>query len=381
MNILLTCVGLRVDNVVAYRDALLAAGLEGEVIGTDAQEIAPALHFCDRYTIAPRVSDPAYARSVLDLVERLGIRMVAPLSDLDVVLLAGLENELASLGAIVWAPDERVARMCVDKYLMGVWLEEHGFATPRTFLPEALPADLVYPVLVKMREGSGSANIFRAADARELAFFTGYAKVPVMVQELCAGEELSSDLFCDRGGRMLNVVSRTMGGAKGGEQIKGETFVRDDLTDYLRRVAESMPLRGPACIQVFETAPGRFEVTDINPRTGGGFPLPLAAARTPFPELAVRIAAGETIEPHVGEIETGLILSRFFHQVVMRRDAGRYAVDVHDPVALPEPRGVPLESTDRTAAHRPDRASRGADAGCPGDRGAADESRPPPSSP
>lgn len=349
MNILLTCVGLRVDNVVAYRDALAAAGLEGEIIGTDASEIAPALHFCDRYTIAPMVSDPAYAASVLDLVERHGIRMVAPLSDLDIVLLASLEDELAARGAIAWVPEERIARTCVDKYLMAVWLERQGFATPRTFLPGEEPADLVYPVLVKMREGSGSANIFRAADVRELAFFTGYAKVPVMIQELCSGEELSSDLFCDHRGRMLNVVSRTMGGAKGGEQIKGETFVREDLTEYLRRVAEAMPLRGPACIQVFETSPGRFEITDINPRTGGGFPLPLAAARTPFPELAVRIAAGETIEPHVGEIETGLILSRFFHQVVMRRADGRYEVDVHAPVALPDPHGVPLELGDASA--------------------------------
>jgi carbamoyl-phosphate synthase large subunit len=349
VNILLTCVGLRVDNVVAYRDAIAAAGLDGEIIGTDASEIAPALHFCDRYTIAPRVADPGYARSVLDLVERHAIRMVVPLSDLDIVVLAGLEDELAARGAIAWVPEARIARMCVDKFLMAVWLEEHGFATPRTFLPQSPPEDLVYPVLVKMREGSGSANIFRAADARELAFFTGYATVPVMIQELCTGEELSSDLFCDRRGRMLNVVSRTMGGAKGGEQIKGETFVRDDLTEYLRRVAETMPLRGPACIQVFETAPGRFEITDINPRTGGGFPLPLAAARSPFPELAVRIAAGETIEPHVGEIETGLILSRFFHQVVMRRSHGRYEVDVHDPVSLPEPRGVPLEDPESTA--------------------------------
>lgn len=372
MNILLTCVGLRVDNVVAYRDALAAAGLEGEVIGTDASEIAPALHFCDRYTLAPKVSDPAYAGSVLDLVERHGIRMVVPLSDLDIVLLASLEDELAARGAIAWVPEERIARMCVDKFLMAAWLEQHGFATPRTFLPEAPPADLVYPVLVKMREGSGSANIFRAADARELAFFAGYATVPVMIQELCTGEELSSDLFCDRQGRMLNVVSRTMGGAKGGEQIKGETFVRDDLTDYLRRVAETMPLRGPACIQVFETTPGRFEITDINPRTGGGFPLPLAAARSPFPELAVRIAAGETIEPHVGEIETGLILSRFFHQVVMRRADGRYEVDVHDPVSLPEPRGAPLA--------RPEPDAHAAAAALGAISAAADESGPAPAS-
>ncbi len=350
MNILLTCVGLRVDNVVAYRNALAAVGLEGEIIGTDAQEIAPALHFCDRYALAPRVSDPAYPESLLDLVERHAIRMVAPLSDLDIVLLAGLEAELAARGAIAWVPEERVARICVDKYLMGAWLEEHGFATPRTFLPDALPDDLAYPVLVKMREGSGSANIFRAADARELAFFVRYASVPVMVQELCAGEELSSDLFCDRRGRMLNVVSRTMGGAKGGEQIKGETFVRDDLTAYLQAVAEALPLRGPACIQVFETRPGRFEVTDINARTGGGFPLPLAAARTPFPELAVRIAAGEEVEPHVGAIESELILSRFFHQVVMRRRDHGYDVRVQEPIALPEPRGRPLEAPLRDGA-------------------------------
>jgi biotin carboxylase len=37
--------------------------------------------------------------------------------------------------------------------------------------PDALPADLRFPVLVKMREGRGSEGIFRCADQRELDFF------------------------------------------------------------------------------------------------------------------------------------------------------------------------------------------------------------------
>jgi carbamoyl-phosphate synthase large subunit len=339
MNVLLTCVGLRVDNVLAYRAALGAAGVEGIVVGVDADDLAPALHFCDVYGIVPAVVDDTYAEHILELVERHAIRLVAPLSDLDVVLLAGLEDELAERGAIAWVPPAPAAEVCVDKLAMAGWLAARGLPTPRTFAPDELPGDVAYPVLVKMREGSGSANIFRASTPAELDFFVSYAPVPVVVQELCDGVEYSSDIFCDRSGRLLNIVSRTMLAWKGGETIRGESFVRDDLTDVVRTVAEALPLRGPACIQAFETAPGRFEITDINPRTGGSFPLPLAAATIPFPELAVRLALGQRIDPHIGSIEPGLILSRFFHQIMLRRqdDGTLVPLALSSPVALALP--------------------------------------------
>ena len=58
-------------------------------------------------------------------------------------------------------------------------------------------------------------------------------------------------------------------------------------------------------------------ITDVNTRFGGAFPAPVYAAlpgRT-YPELIVRIAAGEQVEPHVGEFRAGITFTRYYWQL------------------------------------------------------------------
>ena len=115
--------------------------------------------------------------------------------------------------------------------------------------PEAISAELPYPVFVKARKGFGSRHIYRAADRRELEFFLGYTTEDSIVQRACAGTEYSIDVLCDLDGRCLNAIPRTMIESKGGESIKGMTIADGALVEHGRRVAETMGLVGPATIQ------------------------------------------------------------------------------------------------------------------------------------
>ena len=66
----------------------------------------------------------------------------------------------------------------------------------------------------------------------------------------------------------------------------------------------------------------------MNTRFGGAFPAPMYAAlpgRT-YPELIVRMAQGETIEPHVGEFNHGHTFTRWYWQIELdenKRPTGR----------------------------------------------------------
>jgi carbamoyl-phosphate synthase large subunit len=77
-------------------------------------------------------------------------------------------------------------------------------------------------------------------------------------------------------------------------------------------------------------------VTDVNPRFGGAFPLPLAAGSR-YPELAVALAAGERPEPMVGEFREGVVMTRFFSDLCLTEgNDGRlepFAEEVPEPVA------------------------------------------------
>jgi carbamoyl-phosphate synthase large subunit len=311
-TVLFTCAGQRVDIVTAFRRAGAAT------LAVDVNELAPALYAADRRALVPPVADVGYVAALTGLVEEHAAELVIPLADLDHRVLA---ERRAELGAVVLLPGPDTISLCEDKYAAHCFFEEHGLPTPPTWLPDELPADLGYPVLVKARRGFGSRHIHRAPGPAELDFHLSHAVVESMVQEVCTGEEFSVDVFCDLDSRCLNAIPRTMIESKGGESIKGMTIRDEELIEHARRVAETMKIVGPANIQCFREPDGSLPVTDVNPRFGGGFPLPTAAGSR-YPELALALARGERPEPRLGEFEEGVVMTRFFSQTILRSRDG-----------------------------------------------------------
>jgi len=327
--VLFTCAGQRVDIVTAFRHT------GATTIAADVDQLAPALYYSDRRALVPRVDDPGYIDALRGLVQLHDVSLIVPLTDLDHVDLAENRNRL---GVTVLIAEPWTVELCSDKYRAHLFFEEHGIASPPTWLPDDVPADLEFPVLVKARKGFGSRHIYRAHDRRELDFFLGYTEADSMVQSMCRGEEFSIDVFCDLDARCLAAIPRTMIESKGGESIKGATIADEDLIAHGCRVAEALRIVGPANVQCFRESDGSLQVTDVNPRFGGGFPLPTAAGSR-YPELALALANGEQPEPRLGDFEAGVVMTRFFSQAILH-DAGDGALE-----PLPEARAsVPEEA-------------------------------------
>jgi carbamoyl-phosphate synthase large subunit len=306
--VLFTCAGQRVDIVAAFRRTGVTT------IASDLDRLAPALYQADLMALVPPIDDPGYVAALAALVAEHDVRLVVPLTDLDQEILSRSRGALAP--ALVLAPPPDVCRTMGDKYLAHVFFEQHGISSPRTWLPGDVPSNARYPLLVKVREGFGSRHIYRAAGERELEFFLGYTTVDSMVQELCVGEEFSIDVFCDLDGRCLNAIPRTMIQSKGGESIKGMSLKDEELIAYGARVAETIGIVGPANVQCFREPDGSLPITDVNPRFGGAFPLPLAAGSR-YPELALALARGERPEPQLGAFREGVLMTRFFSDICL----------------------------------------------------------------
>ncbi len=319
--VLLTGAGKRYDIVSCF------AALTRTVVA-DPSPLAPAQYAAHTRVAVPRMDDPEYVPALQALCEAHGVGVVLPLTDLDIEILARALEE-GRLPALV--PSAEVARATYDKYEAHLLLRRLGLPSPPTALPQDDLDELDYPVMVKPRRGSGARSIHLAHDAAQARFIIDYVQEapiaarpkglpgpePVMVQRAMGGEELSIDCLGDREGRCVNAIPRTMLESRGGESIKGQVIHDEELIELGREVMEALRVAGPATIQVFRDPDVGLGITDVNTRFGGAFPAPVYAAlpgRT-YPELIVRMAAGERVEPHVGEFNAGMTFTRYYWQL------------------------------------------------------------------
>ena len=161
-----------------------------------------------------------------------------------------------------------------------------------------------------------------------------------MLQRFMDGPEFSIDCLSDLDGRCLNAIPRTMIESRGGESIKGTVIDDPELVELGARVTEALVVRGPSTIQVFRDPEVGIGITDVNTRFGGAFPAPMYATlpgRT-YPELIVRMARGERVEPHVGEFRAGTTFTRYYWQLELDEDLRPTGRDIVEPPGPPLPR-------------------------------------------
>jgi len=327
--ILLTGAGKRYDIVSCFAHLT-------KTIVADPSPLAPAQYAAQVRVAVPLIDDPGYVPALEELCAEHGVGAVLPLTDLDIEVLARAHAD-GRLPALVPAPE--IARATYDKYETHLLLGRLGLPSPPTVLPQEDLAALRYPVMVKPRRGSGARSIHLAHDASQARFFVDYVPEPTMIQRAMAGPEYSIDCLGDLDGRCLNAIPRTMLESRGGESIKGAVVHEAELIELGRRVMEALRVRGPATIQAFRDPELGLAITDVNTRFGGAFPAPVYAAlpgRT-YPELIVRLAAGERVAPHVGEFRAGMTFSRYYWQLELDErlsPTGREIV----PGGIPSPR-------------------------------------------
>jgi len=310
MNILFTSAGRRVELLRAFRTAYQALGLTGQIVATDVDTLAPALHVADRTYIVPPCTSEVYIPTLVDVCVREEIDLIFPLIDDDIPLLAAHRQTFLAAGAQLGGVSADAAAITADKWQTTQFFERLGLATPCSTLPELFdPACADYPVFIKPRDGSASKNAFMARNAGEAAFFLGYVPFPV-IQEYLPGPEITTDVVCGLDGRVLGIVSRQRIAVRGGEVVKGVTIQDEGILDACQRIACALPAVGPITVQCIM----RDDVpcfTEINARFGGGIPLGIAAG-VDAPLLLLADATGRPSNAApLGTYQAGLYMTRY----------------------------------------------------------------------
>ncbi|HHV94901.1 MAG TPA: ATP-grasp domain-containing protein [Clostridiaceae bacterium] len=273
LNVLILSAGRRVELIQCFQKAAQKLNIRSKIVAADCSDTAPALYFADKKYKVPRIFDPNYISSIIDICVIENISLVVPTIDTDLLLLSkNKKNIEEKTNAKVLISDEKVIEICRDKIKTHKFLEENNFGVPKMYTEKELESDDVkYPLFIKPKSGSSSINAFKVNNKDELDFYRRMIKEPI-VQEFVEGEEYTVDVFVDFEGNVITVVPRLRIATRGGEISKGKIIKDREIIDDVIRLIKTLKPIGHVTVQLMKTKEG-IKYIEINPRFGGGAPM------------------------------------------------------------------------------------------------------------
>lgn len=314
-NVMLTCAGRRAYLVQFFREALRG---RGQVLAGDVDPAAPALTEAEKTFRLPRVDDPHYIDVLVAICQEHGVRLLIPLHDLELPVLAASAERLIEVGTIPVVSSPSVVATCFDKSATVQFLKEAGLGAPRTYtsLVQAYEAldhgEVAFPLVVKPRWGMASMGIAYPEDRQELQLAYDVTKTRfdrtflvhgsgadpdkcVLIQERLHGSELGLDVINDLNGRYVCTLARRKLAMRAGETDRAVTLEDGAIEHLGERIGRHLRHVGNLDCDVFVGEAGS-SVVDMNPRFGGGYPFSHLAGAN-LPAALIAWARGEQPDP------------------------------------------------------------------------------------
>lgn len=320
MNYLMCSVGRRGELMKDFR----ASMEEGSrIIATDNSTYAPALYFADKTYLVPRIDDPTYIDTLLDICKKEQINAVTTFIDPEIMILAENREKFEALGVEVLAPYLETAKLCFDKYEMFKFLKKNGINTPMTWgtYEETMAAveagEVSFPVFVKPRCGSGSVGARKVFDKETLC--SAFEQESTLIaQEMMDCLDLDADVYVDTKTHLpvaifsKKKISTTIGGAN-----KTISFKDDKLFDFIQKALPLFKFNGPLDADFFYRD-GQYYLSEVNPRFGGAY-LHAYGAGVDFIKLIDNNLKGNENKSIIGEYEEGVVMMMYDSVVIKKQ--------------------------------------------------------------
>jgi carbamoyl-phosphate synthase large subunit len=324
MNLLLTSVGRRVELLKAFRRSMCRFNINGKIIAADSKQNAPACFLADTAELVPKINDPTYIDSLIDICTRHSIDLLIPLIDTELHLLSLHQQQFRDRGVTLLISSPATNEICYSKRKTSAFFEKIGVKTPKVYeLSEITEQN--FPLILKPDTGSSSVGLYYIKSRAELNFFSNYVENAIF-QELVTGEEYTIDVLLDFKGNVVSIVPRARLETRAGEISKGITVKNPALIAAAKQVVESLPEAiGCITIQCFLQSDSEIVFIEINPRFGGGYPLSYRAGAD-FPSWLMQLYTGEDPKVAIDEWEDGLAMLRYDDAIFVRADEIAFSI-------------------------------------------------------
>jgi len=263
------------------------------VIGTDITDSAVGKFFVDAFYEVPRASEEkSVATRYREIVKKEHAQWIISGPEEEIAVLKQNEQYIETH---VLHPPLETLRIITDKWRAFQYLAKNGFLMPQSYEGgEQEICPLQGKMILKPRRGRGSSGILVAENKEQLTHIqqAGLIHGEYIIQEFIEGEEWTVDTLHDLDGNLLNVVPRRRLKVDSGISIIGETVREEYLFELMMSISSLLNFVGGNCFQFIKDKSGRYYLTDINPRFGGGSILSLKASIS-FQQNLVRLFKGE----------------------------------------------------------------------------------------
>ncbi len=319
MNNLLFCSVGRRGRLL--RNVKETVGKTGLIVGTDNQSTAPALQFCDRQYVVPRINDPEYVDIILKICKENNVKAITTLIDPEIEILANNAERFKAIGVTPLCPAPKSAIYCFNKYELYKYLVEKGIRTPLTFhdwdeFKSALAEGRIsFPVFMKPVCGSGSVGAHKVHTIEQAEADWNSGEHDYIIQELMTGGDCDADVYVDTiSHKAVAAFSKRKIETRIGGASKTCSFKDPKLFKFIREICDAFEFNGPLDMDFF-MKDGEYYLSEINPRFGGAY-LHAYGAGVDFIQLIVNNINGIENRVNIGNYDDDVLMLMYDDVVI-----------------------------------------------------------------
>ncbi|GAW93289.1 ATP-grasp domain-containing protein [Calderihabitans maritimus] len=320
VRILITGMGTAVG--ISIFKALKMSSLDTVIIGVDYAPFSAGLFRVDKaYLVKPAAYSPArFLDALLTICQKESIDLVFFGRETEMRLVAQVQEQFQrETGSKLLVNGPEVLRRTCDKWELVRFMQEQNLPVPASAIPEKEQLEELvrahgFPLVVKPRSGSGSANVVVVWDKEQLRYVLNRISQPIVQQYLLPeDEEYTVGLFLPKPGECAGsiVMKRRL---DGGVTSVAEVVEDKEIQELCTRTVVALGAVGPCNIQLRKTEEGP-KIFDVNPRFSSS-----TVIRAYFgfnePEMAIRCYVMNE-EVKVGRIARGVAL-RYWHELYVK---------------------------------------------------------------
>lgn len=319
MNILILSAGTR-NKIVQYFKKELTG--KGKVIATDCSELAPAIYEADNYYIVPKINEPNYIDTIIEISKKEKIKALISLIDPELSLIAKNAEKFKEIGVIPILSNHEKVEMCFDKYAMYKFLQENNVLTAKTYIEketfyqELKQKKINFPVFVKPVRGSASLNIKKISTAEELELVWKQEE-KLMIQEFMNGQEYGADVYIDMiSNEPVAIFTKKKIKMRAGETDKSVSIKDNKLFELIKKFVKKAGFKGIIDIDIFEVD-GKYYISEVNPRFGGGYPHAYES-KVNIPRMIINNLEGKTNNEQIGNYDENVYMMKYNEVKILR---------------------------------------------------------------